>query len=66
MKKLAGFFFITTAVLLLGSSFKPFAEERPRIVKIEEPITINAEERPRIVQIDAPETFSNESMPRIV
>lgn len=66
MKKFAGFFFITTAVILLGSSFKPFAEERPRIVKIEEPIIINAEERPRIVQIEVPVTISNESMPRIV
>ncbi|WP_026824359.1 MULTISPECIES: hypothetical protein [Exiguobacterium] len=66
MKKLAGFFFIATAVILLGSSFKPFAEERPRIVKIEEPIIINAEERPRIVQVEIPEKINNESMPRIV
>ncbi len=66
MKKVTGFFFIATALFLLGSTFKPFAEEAPRITKIEAPITKFAEEAPRITQaVDIAKPFSEE-LPRLI
>lgn len=66
MKKVTGLFFIVTAVFLLGSSFKPLAEEVPRIVKIEVPIKKFAEEVPRIVKVETPAKKFAEEVPRIV
>lgn len=66
MKKLTGIFFIAAAVILLGSSFKPLAEEVPRIVKIEAPVINYAEEVPRITKVDTPVINFAEEVPRIV
>ncbi|MFN4214692.1 hypothetical protein [Exiguobacterium sp.] len=53
MKKVTGFFFITAAILLLGSSFKPFADEVPNFSKIEAPAQeIAADELPRLFKIE--------------
>lgn len=66
MKKVTGILFIATAVVLLSSSFKPMAEEVPRITKVVEPIVNYAEEVPRITKLDEPVINFAEEVPRIV
>ena len=65
MKKVTGLLFIAAAFFLLGSSFKPLAEEAPRITKIETPIIKYAEEAPRITKVNAPSIKFAEEAPRI-
>ncbi|TCI32830.1 MULTISPECIES: hypothetical protein [unclassified Exiguobacterium] len=54
MKKVTGIFFIAAAILLLGSSFKPMAEDFPRLGKIEPIIKPMAEDFPRLGKINEP------------
>ena len=65
VKKITGVLFLATAVLLLGSTVKPLADEMPRIGKVEQPVKSYADEMPRIGKVDAPVILFADEMPRI-
>ncbi|WP_214709515.1 MULTISPECIES: hypothetical protein [unclassified Exiguobacterium] len=65
MKKLTGIFFIATALFLLGTSFKPLADDFPRLTKLEAPIQKFADDFPRLTKIEEPiKTFADD-FPRL-
>ncbi|WP_214789068.1 hypothetical protein [Exiguobacterium sp. s21] len=65
MKKLTGIFFIATALFLLGTSFKPLADDFPRLTKIDMIVKPAADDFPRLTKIEEPiKTFADD-FPRL-
>ncbi|TCI56133.1 hypothetical protein EVJ30_04395 [Exiguobacterium sp. SH5S13] len=65
MKKVTGIFFIAAAIFLLGSSFKPLADDFPRLTKIDAIVKPAADDFPRLTKIEAPIQKFADDFPRL-
>ncbi|MFY9858253.1 MAG: hypothetical protein WAK79_09290 [Exiguobacterium chiriqhucha] len=65
MKKITGLLFVTAAVLLLGSSFKPLVDDMPRLTNIEPSIQRFYDEMPRLTKVEAPVQSFVDDFPRL-
>lgn len=65
MKKLTGIVFIAAALLLLGTSFKPLADDFPRLTKLDAIVKPAADDFPRLTKFDATIKPLADDFPRI-